>query len=316
MVIVCAAPGCSRKKDNVTTRGSSVQFHRFPLRKPDVLAEWVKAMKTKNFKPNVNSYLCNAHFKDSDYELKPTNAGRHLKPNAVPSIMGGKRLRKARKVRMKKQTESDTDSKGEVEQLETKDEEEVEYFDIDTSKMSASDTKSQLAGILENESKGALQVLVVGEDGRITNSEYVLKKEVDSEEEDGKHEYETVNDIGHKDEFVLMKTDNENSIHGIKSEQLSDLWYGSMKNKLQVAELEEKLMASRRKVRISEMKCKRLEKKLSELKTLLKLLVLKRGKGVKNLSELLEEYGNQSDLKYQIEVKYENDEESNSSQCN
>lgn len=191
----------------------------------------------------------------------------------------------------------------------------MEYFDIDPSKIAESDTKSQLAGILENESKGALQVLVVGEDGRITNSEYVLKKDIDSEE-DGTHEYENVNDTRHKNEFVLMKTDNENSVHGIKSEQLSDLWYGNMKSKLQVAKLEEKLMASRRRVRISEMKCKRLEKKLAELKTLLKLLVLKRGKGEKNLSELLEEYSNKYDLKYQIEVKYELDEESNSSQCN
>lgn len=58
---------------------------RFPLRKPDLLAKWVKAMKCSGFKPTATSYLCSSHFINSDYDLKSPNAAKQLKPNAVPS---------------------------------------------------------------------------------------------------------------------------------------------------------------------------------------------------------------------------------------
>lgn len=42
-------------------------------------------MKLSNFKPTINTYLCSAHFKESDYDMKGNN--KQLKPSAVPSIL-------------------------------------------------------------------------------------------------------------------------------------------------------------------------------------------------------------------------------------
>lgn len=58
----------------------------------------------------------------------------------------------------------------------------------------------------------------------------------------------------------------------------------------QLFKLKQKLVVSRKKVKHMQMKCRRLDKRVNELKVLLKLLVLKRGKGQKNIDQLFADY--------------------------
>ncbi|XP_067128788.1 THAP domain-containing protein 1-like [Centruroides vittatus] len=82
MVISCSAYGCT----NRFVKDSGIHFYRFPLTKPDLLRKWVTAVRRENFKPTKSSSLCSAHFKDTDFKLRPGAFAKKLKEDAVPSL--------------------------------------------------------------------------------------------------------------------------------------------------------------------------------------------------------------------------------------
>lgn len=61
-------------------------FYRFPFKRDNILKKWVQAIRRENWVPSQASRLCSAHFKDSDYLVRPGALIRRLKPEAVPSI--------------------------------------------------------------------------------------------------------------------------------------------------------------------------------------------------------------------------------------
>lgn len=85
MVISCSAFGCTNRQ----TKGSSVQFHRFPLKNPSLLSQWLKEVRRKNFVPSKYSFICSEHFIDTDYQIRPGATVKLLNTNAVPSVFSG-----------------------------------------------------------------------------------------------------------------------------------------------------------------------------------------------------------------------------------
>lgn len=59
---------------------------RFPVKKPELLAQWVAAVRRDSFKPTASTCLCSDHFLKSDYEERPGANLPKLKPDAVPSV--------------------------------------------------------------------------------------------------------------------------------------------------------------------------------------------------------------------------------------
>lgn len=58
-------------------------FHRYPHSKPDLVSQWVRAMRRK-FVPNKYSLMCSEHFSDSDFDR--TGQTLRLREGAVPSL--------------------------------------------------------------------------------------------------------------------------------------------------------------------------------------------------------------------------------------
>lgn len=58
---------------------------RFPLKFPDLLEQWVKAINRKHFIPTLHSLICSQHFKAEDYS-ESTLSKKRLKRDAVPSV--------------------------------------------------------------------------------------------------------------------------------------------------------------------------------------------------------------------------------------
>lgn len=85
MVVSCSSYGCTNRRQ----KGSSIQFHRFPLNRPEILNKWIHAMRRKNFTPNKYSYLCSEHFNPEDYQIRPGADIKLLLENAVPSVFKG-----------------------------------------------------------------------------------------------------------------------------------------------------------------------------------------------------------------------------------
>lgn len=146
-------------------------------------------------------------------------------------------------------------------------------------------------------------VLIVGDDGEIS-SEYILKNERDLEIDDEKPDVESLQHLETVDNEILVEN-NETMPETFRysesikkysqtntkpKENLSNIQIFNDAENKDVKILEEKLVLSRQKVKRLYKRCKKTEKKVRELKLLLKMLVLKRGKGVKNLSQLFEEY--------------------------
>ena len=82
MVRICAAIGCTNRK----TKGDGLTFHVFPIGNPELCKQWVVATK-RTFQPTANHFLCNHHFKESDYVYENQfEYNRHLKETAFPSV--------------------------------------------------------------------------------------------------------------------------------------------------------------------------------------------------------------------------------------
>ena len=82
MVNSCVAIDCTNK----VKAGSGISFHRFPLKKPELLQKWIQAVKRKDWVPNKYSYICSEHFEPSCFVVRPGKIGHHLNDNAVPTI--------------------------------------------------------------------------------------------------------------------------------------------------------------------------------------------------------------------------------------
>ena len=82
MVTSCIAYGCT----NRAKKGSGISFHRFPMKRPDILKKWIQAVRRKKWIPHENSYICSAHFPESCFNRGEGKICPRLDKNAVPSI--------------------------------------------------------------------------------------------------------------------------------------------------------------------------------------------------------------------------------------
>ncbi|XP_049924980.1 uncharacterized protein LOC126405328 [Epinephelus moara] len=77
----CSAFGCTKR----SSKGSDVNFFRFPLANSDRLKQWLMNVRRKNWTPSKSSRLCSTHFEESEF-LIDRKGQRRLKDNAVPTI--------------------------------------------------------------------------------------------------------------------------------------------------------------------------------------------------------------------------------------
>ena len=82
MVTSCIAYGCT----NRVKKGSDISFHRFPIKRLDLLQKWIQAVRRKNWIPHENSYICSAHFPESCFCGGEGKLHPRLDKNAVLSI--------------------------------------------------------------------------------------------------------------------------------------------------------------------------------------------------------------------------------------
>lgn len=59
---------------------------RFPFKRPEVLKQWIAALRRENWTPSKASRICSEHFLESDYKVRPGACIRLLKDDAVPSV--------------------------------------------------------------------------------------------------------------------------------------------------------------------------------------------------------------------------------------
>ena len=62
--------------------------HRFPKAetRPELRAAWINAIRRKNWKPSLNSFLCGDHFEKKCFVVRPGKIGRRLNESAIPSV--------------------------------------------------------------------------------------------------------------------------------------------------------------------------------------------------------------------------------------
>ena len=82
MVNSCVAIDC---KNKVKT-GSGTSFHRFPLKKPELLQKWIQAVKRKDWVSKKYSYICSEYFETSCFVVRPGKIDHCLNDNAFPTI--------------------------------------------------------------------------------------------------------------------------------------------------------------------------------------------------------------------------------------
>lgn len=59
------------------------------MNNPDVLKQWLKEVRIKNFIPTKYSFLCSEHFIATDYQIRPGATVKLLNNNAVLSVFNG-----------------------------------------------------------------------------------------------------------------------------------------------------------------------------------------------------------------------------------
>ncbi|KAG8594555.1 hypothetical protein GDO81_001247 [Engystomops pustulosus] len=96
--VTCVVDGCYR----IFVKGCGKRFFRFPMKNPERLSKWLKALQcSPEWKPSASSRICSDHFRDKDYIVRLGTLERRLRISAVPSVF------KARKSRRKQIIESD-----------------------------------------------------------------------------------------------------------------------------------------------------------------------------------------------------------------
>lgn len=61
-------PG-EESRESSTGTGRRRSFHRFPLKNPPLLKQWLHNMRRKGFTPTKNHVLCSDHFTESCFEV-------------------------------------------------------------------------------------------------------------------------------------------------------------------------------------------------------------------------------------------------------
>lgn len=81
----CAAFGCTNNSSKSDCKAKNISFHRFPLKDPVRLKDWLTAVKRANFVPSIYSVLCSEHFNKEDFEVSYHENRRYLRIDTVPS---------------------------------------------------------------------------------------------------------------------------------------------------------------------------------------------------------------------------------------
>ncbi|XP_066460849.1 uncharacterized protein [Eleutherodactylus coqui] len=88
--VTCAVHGCK----SVFGKGCGKRFYRFPMKNPERLSKWLKALQCSDWKLSASSRICSDHFRDKDYILRPGILVPRLHPRAVPSVFRARRSRR------------------------------------------------------------------------------------------------------------------------------------------------------------------------------------------------------------------------------
>ncbi|KAM4051919.1 uncharacterized protein ACNLHF_026860 isoform 1-T2 [Anomaloglossus baeobatrachus] len=88
--VTCAVHGCN----SVFIKGCAKRFFRFPMKRPEHLSKWVKALKCCHWKPLASSRICSDHFKDKDYIILPGTLVPRLRLSAVPSVFSARKCKR------------------------------------------------------------------------------------------------------------------------------------------------------------------------------------------------------------------------------
>ncbi|XP_073403200.1 uncharacterized protein [Dendrobates tinctorius] len=87
--VACAVHGCN----SIFVKGCERRFFRFPMKRPEHLSKWVKAVKRCDWKPSAASRICSDHFKGKDYIILPGILVPRLSLRAVPSVFKARKCR-------------------------------------------------------------------------------------------------------------------------------------------------------------------------------------------------------------------------------
>ncbi|KAF0737202.1 THAP domain-containing protein 1-like, partial [Aphis craccivora] len=79
----------SRRDNNHPHHRTAKNYYLFPLKNPNLLSQWLKEVRRKNFVPSKYSIICSEHFIDTDYQIRPGATVKLLNTNAVPSVFSG-----------------------------------------------------------------------------------------------------------------------------------------------------------------------------------------------------------------------------------
>ncbi|XP_069596065.1 uncharacterized protein [Ranitomeya imitator] len=88
--VTCVVHGCN----SIFVKGCEKRFFRFPMKRPEHLSKWVKAVKCCDWKPSATSRICSDHFKDKDYIMLPGIPVPRLSFCAVPSVFKARKCRR------------------------------------------------------------------------------------------------------------------------------------------------------------------------------------------------------------------------------
>ncbi|XP_073541495.1 uncharacterized protein [Phyllobates terribilis] len=88
--VTCAVHGCN----SIFIKGCGKRFFRFPMKRPEHLSKWVKALKCCDWKPSASSRICSDHFRDKDYIVLPGILVPQLSLCAVPFVFKARKCRR------------------------------------------------------------------------------------------------------------------------------------------------------------------------------------------------------------------------------
>uniref|UniRef100_A0A8D8ZTA6 THAP domain-containing protein 2 n=1 Tax=Cacopsylla melanoneura TaxID=428564 RepID=A0A8D8ZTA6_9HEMI len=86
-MVSCSAYGCSNTSSNAAktkVKKVGVTFHGFP-QNPERRAQWIRAVRRKNWSPSSHSKLCSDHFKEEDLDRTSLSCVR-VRDHGVPTL--------------------------------------------------------------------------------------------------------------------------------------------------------------------------------------------------------------------------------------
>ncbi|XP_068096398.1 THAP domain-containing protein 5-like [Hyperolius riggenbachi] len=118
---VCAMFGCKNRMH----KGCGKHFFRFPLKDPDRLLMWIRAVQREDWTPSIHSKVCSDHFTEKDYMIRPGAACPYLRMDAVPTSLFIVQRKKTKKRKYTKKSEGGAPVSNKV---DVKDEEQPEQI--------------------------------------------------------------------------------------------------------------------------------------------------------------------------------------------